>query len=295
VSDVPARAAHAHLELLRAPLLLTPTGDVLGGAAWSATLAATALQPGAVFVAALCGTALLVSGMAHNAWVDRDEDARLKPTRPLARGAVSARVVHGYWLGGAATGLALAAARPALLVPALGVLVASHAYHWWLKRSRLGGCVALGAARACDMGLGLALFAPRWTPALLAPALLHGGYVLLASWHAAGDDAASAAPPRAWPAWKLAAGLLLAVAAVAPFALPLARALPASLVWTLCALRILRAAPRVPPPALTGVLLSSLPWLAAAVALAAGRPLVAALAAALFFAAGRLRAHFPPS
>ncbi|GJM20194.1 MAG: hypothetical protein DHS20C15_01090 [Planctomycetota bacterium] len=285
----------AHLELLRAPLLLTPTSDVLGGAAWSATLAGVTLAPGPTALAALCGSALLVSGMAHNAWVDRHEDAQHKPDRPLARGAVSPSVVHAYWLGGAALALGLTWARPALLLPALGVLAASHAYHWGLKRSTLGGCVALGAARTCDMALGLALFAPRWSWTLAAPALLHGSFVALASWHAAHDDEAREARAPALPAWRLAAGLLALVAIALPFNLPLATALPAGAVLLGCALRIARAAPKLPPPALTGVLLSSMPWLAASVALAAGQHVAAVLAASLFFAAGRLRRRFPPS
>lgn len=288
-----AARLRARLEVLRAPLLLTPSADVLGGAAWAAASARADLPWTDLAVAALTGTALLASGMAHNAWADRAEDRRLKPERPLARGALRPADVLALWWGGAALALLGSAWLPALLPATVAILIVSQLYHFGLKRWRLTGCLALGTARGLDVALGAALVLPGRDAWWLAP-LLYGAYVAAASLHASTDDEAPGRP-LGRRGVLLAQGLLGAQAVALLAVAPLPWALAGATLFGFVALRLHRATRQLPPPAVTGALLSALPLLMAAWALGAARPSAAALALAMFVLAGRARQAFPPS
>ncbi|GIG37543.1 SCO3242 family prenyltransferase [Cellulomonas pakistanensis] len=139
-----------HLELVRAPAVLTVLGDTVAGASSAGLPLAgrRALLP-------LASACLYAGGMALNDWADREVDAVERPERPIPSG----RVTPGRALGVAAVlgaaGLALAAAGGgrrslAVAVPLAGCI--------WLYDARLkdtaAGPVAMAACRGLDVLLG---------------------------------------------------------------------------------------------------------------------------------------------
>lgn len=139
-----------HLELVRAPAVLTVLGDTLAGGAAAGHRAAgrRALLP-------LASACLYAGGMALNDWADRDLDAVERPERPIPSG----RVAPGYALGVAAglgtAGLVLAAAGGGSRALAVAVPLAGCV---WLYDARLkstaAGPVAMAACRGLDVLLG---------------------------------------------------------------------------------------------------------------------------------------------
>ena len=139
-----------HLELVRAPAVLTVLGDTVAGSA-AAGLPLTgrrALLP-------LASACLYAGGMALNDWADREVDAVERPERPIPSGRIGPRHALGVAGGLAAAGLVLAAAgggRRALAVA--GPLAAAV----WLYDARLkdtaAGPVAMAACRGLDVLLG---------------------------------------------------------------------------------------------------------------------------------------------
>lgn len=330
----------AWAELLRAPLLPSAAADVLAGWSLACTAAvgaaahaepALAAEAGArvcltgwesLLRAVLCSTCLLAAGMAQNAAADAAEDRRLKPSRPIPRGDVSPAAAHATWIGLTAVALALAATLGAgMLRAAAGIAVLTALYHLGLKRRRLAGCLALGAARGLDLALGgLALrhvagattagSGPTWATAsgiddIVLVALAYATYVTGAALHASTDDQPASAATRAWSAAGLLACVAL-LAGLAVFSLLGPPQAPGTSPWRLLApllpvlalARLVAAWRSAPAPVLTGVALSNVfLWDAAVVALggtaasAAGALLVLAL-----FAASRLLLRgFPPS
>ncbi len=177
-TPAPSRT-RALLETLRAPLLLSPTADVLAGAAiavaWvapAATTAETETRGVGILVclggltwselalplllAACCGTALLAAGMAQNALADLDDDRARKPERPLPRGAISegsVRTVQRALIVFALVCAGLLSTR--VLAAAAAILLGSWLYHHQLKQFRVPGCITLGCLRGLDLSLGL--------------------------------------------------------------------------------------------------------------------------------------------
>jgi len=333
--------ARALLEVLRAPLLLSPVADVVAGA--SLVAGAAAVRSPRVGAVALAGVCLLAAGMAQNARADEADDRVRKPSRPLPRGAITRRAV-GLWQAGLSVAalllVVLANAGPPGTAPGigwlvLGILAAATGYHAGGKRRRVLGCVLLGLCRAACLLLGMlalpagiaarAAGAGAWQTALawphasaLAPAplaaLLYGLYVFGASLHASSDDEPGASPWSARGtrvALVVLAGLLALVAGTLALDLPVppvvAGAVEAGrrvgrpallaaavlLVWA--GVRLLRARGRVPPPVLTGVLLSNVYLVDAAWCAMAGAPLGALLVVALFAASRLMLRTFPPS
>lgn len=145
-----ARPLRDHLELVRAPAVLTVLGDTVAGAA-AAGLPLTgrrALLP-------LASACLYAGGMALNDWADREVDAAERPERPIPSGRIDPRHALRVAVGLGAAGLALAAAgggRRALAVA--GPLAAAV----WLYDARLkdtvAGPAAMGACRGLDVLLG---------------------------------------------------------------------------------------------------------------------------------------------
>jgi 4-hydroxybenzoate polyprenyltransferase len=144
------------LELLRFSLAPTVVADLCGGAG----LAHGGPGGGPVVLRLLPASLLLFcGGMALNAWVDREEDARARPQRPLPSGAVSPRFALCVAL------LGLCAAPPAAFAlggeqrapcaawaACLAALIA--VYHTPVKRSALFGPPVLGAIRGGNLLLG---------------------------------------------------------------------------------------------------------------------------------------------
>ncbi|MFE0865846.1 SCO3242 family prenyltransferase [Streptomyces rochei] len=170
--------ARAWAELLRLPALFTVPGDALAGAA--ATGAAPGRRTAWAVGASLC---LYEAGMTLNDWADREEDAVVRPHRPLPSG----RIRPGAALAAAgaltAGGLAMAARarRPALAV-ALPLAATVWAYDLRLKHTAAGPA-AMAVARGLDVLLGAAATGGPVRRALVPAAVLglHTGAVTLVS------------------------------------------------------------------------------------------------------------------
>lgn len=229
------RALGRLLRLSLAPSALADVaaGAVLGAGAWPA---------GTGPWLALAGSACVYhGGMALNDWADRDEDRGTRPDRPLPSG----RVAPGFALALALVLLAAApllglgaGPRPGLLLGLIALLVV--AYDLGPRGSWLAPAL-LGACRAANLSVGLALAAPSepLAPATLAPALAYGLYVFFVSRLARledlppqtelGDEPARRLRPAAVllsalplaalgahpPLWALAAALCLTTAGAA--------------------------------------------------------------------------------
>ncbi|MEV0636744.1 SCO3242 family prenyltransferase [Streptomyces sp. NPDC050619] len=142
---------NAWAELLRLPALFTVPGDVLAGAA------ATATQPNHRTLLAIGSSLCLYeAGMALNDWADRAEDAAERPHRPLPSGRIrpSAALAAACAFTGAGLSLAACAGRPALAV-AVPLAATVWAYDLALKRTPAGP-LAMATARGLDLLLGAA-------------------------------------------------------------------------------------------------------------------------------------------
>jgi 4-hydroxybenzoate polyprenyltransferase len=310
----------AVLELLRAPLLLSPIADVSAGfalacagdATWNVTGEASLAWPFShedsrhLALAAATGCCLLAAGMTLNGIVDLPEDRRTKPQRPLPRGTLSLPFARNLYVALTLLGLsgaALLAARPSReAAPLVGLFIVAVTliYHVGVKRLRVPGCLLLGAARGLDLLLGAVALLGRVTPGALLAAGLYALYMTGASLHASTDDEPGSSR------WS-ALGLLACVAALLLPPLRIGARLadgdPAAWLGAAVALlgaaRMIRAARTRPPPAVTGVALSGLYVLLATLVLCAGLPAtrlpVAALVLALFALSRLLFRAFPPT
>lgn len=288
----------AWLEVLRAPLLLSPCADVLAGWSLAFTVAfvrasqagppaADAFREPSAALAAwpvllktmLVGVCLLAAGMAQNAFADLEDDRRRKPGRPLPRGALSVRAVRAASFGLTVIALVVASGiSQRLLDVAAAIAALTWLYHFVLKRWRLPACAALGVLRGLDLTLGgVALMAASTGAqpgsaedalrfAGLGPVLLtaagYAAYMAAASLHASTDDEPGS---PAWSRLGLGAAVALLVILLVLTVAPLLRAGETSPVRWLSAvlaavaiLRLARAWRRLPPPAVTGVALSNL-------------------------------------
>jgi 4-hydroxybenzoate polyprenyltransferase len=139
-----------HLELVRAPAVLTVLGDTVAGAA-----AAGLPLTGRRTLLPLASACLYAGGMALNDWASRDVDARERPERPIPSGRVTPGHALGVAAGLGAAGLALAAAGGGRRVLAVAAPLAAAV---WLYDARLkdtaAGPVAMAACRGLDVLLG---------------------------------------------------------------------------------------------------------------------------------------------
>lgn len=217
------RRLRAILELARlsnAPTVVSNTLTGVGLGALAADVADPVVSPFAhgsrVAAASLACVALYASGMVLNDYVDRNIDARERPSRPIPSGRISPeRALVGAILL-AVVGLALLASISAAAAAA-GCILAILILLYDLVHVRARGSVLLmGACRGMVYVVGALTVAQpeRWAPVLL-PALLLAGYVvgfsLIARSEA--DPAARAAHPIAT---ALLAPMLLAAALVLP-------------------------------------------------------------------------------
>ncbi len=318
----------ALLEVLRAPLLLSPCSDVLAG--WALATAAGLRAPTAsgqpsssatsLAVGLACGVLLLAAGMAQNALADRRDDEQRKPERPLPRGAVRLQTVRLTFAACTLAALGLSALAPGLPWVVASIVVLTASYHYVLKPHRLAGCLALGGLRGLDMLIGVAAaagglavygnglvqrmsFGDLSTISAsgfpLIGCTLYGLYIASASLHASTDDAApehrSSLRPWSTLGLSLCALCLISFGVISARAMEPSHATLASLLFAYALLRLVRAWQRLPPPPLTGVALSTMYLIGAGLCLGTGQLVEGALVLALFWASKRLMRVFPPS
>lgn len=158
-----------HLELVRAPAVLTVLGDTLAGGS-----AAGHAPGGRRAILPLASACFYAGGMALNDWADRHTDARERPERPIPSGRITPGQAFGAAAGLTLAGLGLSAAgggREAFAV-GLPLSAAVWTYNLVAKRHPLAGALTMGSCRALDvlMGAGSA----RLRPALGTAAIMGG-------------------------------------------------------------------------------------------------------------------------
>lgn len=136
--------------------------------------------------------ALYHGGMALNDWADRHHDAATRPDRPIPSGRVPARLALTLAAGLLLLGVAFAAAAHPVMGWGAVVLGTCVAAYDLVGRGSLTGPLLLGACRALNLGVPLAVAASAGgvanaTP-LLAAAALYGAWVTLVSTFARAED-----------------------------------------------------------------------------------------------------------
>jgi 4-hydroxybenzoate polyprenyltransferase len=141
---------HDHLDLVRAPAVLSVVGDTLAGAA----AAGHPLTPRRALLP-LASACLYAGGMALNDYADRELDAVERPERPIPSGRISEgralRVAVG--LTGAGVGLAAAGGGARALAVAVPLAASVWTYDTVAKEHAVGP-VVMAACRGLDVLLG---------------------------------------------------------------------------------------------------------------------------------------------
>ena len=141
---------HDHLDLVRAPAVLSVVGDTLAGAA----AAGHALTPRRALlpVASAC---LYAGGMALNDYADRHLDAVERPERPIPSGRVTERRALQVAVGLTAAGVGLAAAGGGARALAVAVPLAASVWTYdTVAKERAAGPLVMAACRGLDVLLG---------------------------------------------------------------------------------------------------------------------------------------------
>ncbi len=169
-----------HLELVRAPAVLTVLGDALAGSAaaghpWT-------LRRAALPLASAC---LYAGGMALNDWADRELDAVERPERPIPSGRITPRraVSVAGGLGVAGLGCAAAGGGVRALAVAAPLAVGVWLYDAVLKEGPAGP-VAMAACRGLDVLMGAGVGRLR---AAAPAALTVAGHTAGVTWLSRGE------------------------------------------------------------------------------------------------------------
>lgn len=145
------------LEIFRFPNLFTVPGDPIAGCLLAAALSRQEASPFALTALAASSLSLYCFGLLQNDLRDLDEDAELRPERPLPSGRVKTQSAMKAMLATASLGLAAAAVvSMASLVVAMIVLGLVSAYNLGGKKRTLLGPALMGACRGSSFLLGVA-------------------------------------------------------------------------------------------------------------------------------------------
>lgn len=141
---------HDHLDLVRAPAVLSVVGDTLAGAA----AAGHALTPRRALLP-LASACLYAGGMALNDYADRDLDAVERPERPIPSGRISEGRALRVAVGLTAAGVGLAAAGGGARALAVAVPLAASVWTYdTVAKEHAVGPVVMAACRGLDVLLG---------------------------------------------------------------------------------------------------------------------------------------------
>lgn len=141
---------HDHLDLVRAPAVLSVVGDTLAGAA----AAGHALTPRRALLP-LASACLYAGGMALNDYADRDLDAVERPERPIPSGRISEGRALQVAVGLTAAGVGLAAAGGGARALAVAVPLAASVWTYdTVAKEHAVGPVVMAACRGLDVLLG---------------------------------------------------------------------------------------------------------------------------------------------
>jgi len=194
--------------LVRVPNLFTVPGDAMAGLTVAA-LATGRDLPMTWYLLAIGGAALCfyVFGLLVNDLSDFNEDAFMRPERPLPSGQVVRGLVMAVMLLLPVVGLGLAwlVSTKALGV-AIILLPLIVTYNLLSKHVTVLACVNMGACRAVAFLLGVAPTEWLGIPGLLA--LAWGVYIALVTLVARGDEQTAEFGSTAW--WPVIPGVALA-------------------------------------------------------------------------------------
>jgi 4-hydroxybenzoate polyprenyltransferase len=144
------------LELARLPNLLTVPGDPAAGL----LLASAALRiapPAAAWLTLPATLLIYLAGLLLGDVVDLAADRRLRPSRPLPRGAFAPGRVRALGFVLLAAGVALSAATGAMAgLMTLGLAACVLAYTFGLKRDAVAGPITMGSCRGLSVLTGAA-------------------------------------------------------------------------------------------------------------------------------------------
>ncbi|KZM77438.1 SCO3242 family prenyltransferase [Cellulosimicrobium sp. I38E] len=141
---------HDHLDLVRAPAVLSVVGDTLAGAA----AAGHAVTPRRALLP-LASACLYAGGMALNDYADRDLDAVERPERPIPSGRISEGRALRVAVGLTAAGVGLAAAGGGARALAVAVPLAASVWTYdTVAKEHAVGPVVMAACRGLDVLLG---------------------------------------------------------------------------------------------------------------------------------------------
>ncbi|KLN35229.1 SCO3242 family prenyltransferase [Cellulosimicrobium cellulans] len=141
---------HDHLDLVRAPAVLSVVGDTLAGAA----AAGHAFTPRRALLP-LASACLYAGGMALNDYADRDLDAVERPERPIPSGRISEGRALRVAVGLTAAGVGLAAAGGGARALAVAVPLAASVWTYdTVAKEHAVGPVVMAACRGLDVLLG---------------------------------------------------------------------------------------------------------------------------------------------
>ncbi|WP_336728447.1 SCO3242 family prenyltransferase [Cellulosimicrobium cellulans] len=141
---------HDHLDLVRAPAVLSVVGDTLAGAA----AAGHAVTPRRALLP-LASACLYAGGMALNDYADRELDAVERPERPIPSGRISEGRALRVAVGLTAAGVGLAAAGGGARALAVAVPLAASVWTYdTVAKEHAVGPVVMAACRGLDVLLG---------------------------------------------------------------------------------------------------------------------------------------------
>lgn len=138
--------------LLRVQNVFTAAADAFAGYGWTGTWD----WKGAC-IAAAASACLYSGGLVLNDVCDADRDAALHPSRPIPSGAVPRAAALALAAALLAAGILVAAwIGPRAAAIAAQIALVAAAYDAFLKRWRIPGSLAMGAARGLNFALGMA-------------------------------------------------------------------------------------------------------------------------------------------
>lgn len=145
--------------LVRVPNLFTAPPDVIAGAALVTAAGSVDGSPPVATVAtlAVASMSLYAGGTALNDWADAAVDAEERPERPIPSGVVPRRAAFGVGVVALVAGVALAITVGAVAGAVAGLLAVIVAAYDTLLKGKPIGYLAMGAARGCNVLLGVSI------------------------------------------------------------------------------------------------------------------------------------------